>query len=58
MNNIYDYYIYKHELNCKCTSCMTKYFSSNGVPYPLDDYLKLQGKPTTFETAELIKRWF
>lgn len=34
-----------------------KMFSANGVPYPLDDYLKLMGQPTTDQMAEVIKRW-
>lgn len=34
-----------------------QYFSANGVPYPLDDYLKLTGQPTTDEMAEVVKRW-
>ena len=34
-----------------------KAFSANGVPYPLDDLLRLQGKPTVEQTAERIKRW-
>jgi hypothetical protein len=35
-----------------------KRYSANGVPYPLDEYLKLCGKMTTFEAVELIKRWY
>lgn len=34
-----------------------KMFSVNGVPYPLDEYLKLKGEPTIERIAELIKRW-
>jgi hypothetical protein len=29
--------------------------SANDVPWPLDDYLELQRKPTTYETARLVK---
>lgn len=32
-------------------------FSANGVPWPLDEWLKLQGKMTTYEAAEILKRW-
>lgn len=28
------------------------YFSANGVPYPLDESLKLRGEPTTDDMAE------
>jgi hypothetical protein len=34
-----------------------KMFSANGVPYPLDEYLRLTGKPTTSDIAEVLKRW-
>lgn len=32
-------------------------YSVNNVPYPLDEYLKLIGKPTTKEIAEVLLRW-
>jgi hypothetical protein len=33
-------------------------FSVNGVPYPLDEWLKLKGEMTTDQCAELVKRWY
>lgn len=32
-------------------------FSANGVPWPLDEYLKLKGEMTTDQAAELVRRW-
>jgi len=32
-------------------------FSVNGVPYPLDEYLRLKGEPTTGMVAEMIRKW-
>ena len=34
-----------------------KLFSANGVPWPLDEYLELIGKPTIQDIVEIIKRW-
>lgn len=34
-----------------------KMFSANGVPYPLDEYLKLIGKPTIEDGAKIIRKW-
>lgn len=33
------------------------FYQVNGVPYPLDDYLRLKGQPTIKDVAELLKRW-
>jgi hypothetical protein len=34
-----------------------KMFSINGVPWPLDEWLRLRGEMTTCQAAQLIKKW-
>lgn len=33
------------------------FFSANGVPWPLDEWLRLTGRPTTDDISEVIRRW-
>lgn len=41
----------------ECTHWPYPMFSANGVPWPLDEWLRVQGKMTTTQAAYLIKRW-
>jgi hypothetical protein len=36
------------EINC---------YSANDVPFPLDEYLRLTGKPTTSDIAKVLLKW-
>lgn len=35
-----------------------KKYSANGVPWPLNDWLRLSGKPTIDDIVELLRRWY